>query len=106
MKKKLLLLSFALIPLLLNAAATDGTVIENLSEGTLLERVGGIESLNGIESLTISGRINGTDVLAIRGMHNLKAINLADASIVEGGQPYYKSYTTKNNELGDYILDS
>ena len=104
MKKKLLLLSFALIPLLLNAAATDGTVIENLSEGTLLERVGGIESLNGIESLTISGRINGTDVLAIRGMHNLKAINLADASIVEGGQPYYKSYTTKNNELGDYML--
>ena len=104
MKKILLLLSFALIPLLLNAAATDGTVIENLSEGTLLERVGGIESLNGIESLTISGRINGTDVLAIRGMHNLKAINLADASIVEGGQPYYKSYTTKNNELGDYML--
>ena len=104
MKKKLLLLSFALIPLLLNAAATDGTVIENLSEGTLLERVGGIESLNGIESLTISGRINGTDVLAIRGMHNLKAINLADASIVEGGQPNYKTYTTKNNELGDYML--
>lgn len=104
MKKILLLLSFALIPLLLNAAATDGTVIENLSEGTLLERVGGIESLNGIESLTISGRINGTDVLVIRGMHNLKAINLADASIVEGGQPYYKSYTTKNNELGDYML--
>ena len=104
MKKILLLLSIVLMPFLLNAAATDGTVIENLSEGTLLERVGGIESLNGIESLTISGRINGTDVLAIRGMHNLKAINLADASIVEGGQPYYKSYTTKNNELGDYML--
>ena len=94
MKKILLLLSIVLMPFLLNAAATDGTVIENLSEGTLLERVGDIESLNGIESLTISGRINGTDVLAIRGMHNLKAINLADASIVEGGQPYYKSYTT------------
>ena len=104
MKKILLLLSIVLMPFLLNAAATDGTVIENLSEGTLLERVGDIESLNGIESLTISGRINGTDVLAIRGMHNLKAINLADASIVEGGQPYYKSYTTKNNELGDYML--
>ena len=104
MKKKLLLLSFALMPFLLNAAATEGTVIENLSEGTLLERVGDIESLNGIESLTISGRINGTDILVIRNMHNLKAINLADASIVEGGQPYYKSYTTKNNELGDYML--
>lgn len=104
MKKILLLLSIVLMPFLVNAAATDGTVIENLSEGTLLERVGGIESLNGIESLTISGRINGTDVLVIRGMHNLKAINLADASIVEGGQPYYKSYTTKNNELGDYML--
>ena len=104
MKKILLLLSIVLMPFLLNAAATDGTVIENLSEGTLLERVGGIESLNGIESLTISGRINGTDILVIRNMHNLKAINLADASIVEGGQPYYKSYTTKNNELGDYML--
>ena len=104
MKKKLLLLSFALMPFLLNAAATEGTVIENLSEGTLLERVGDIESLNGIESLTISGRINGTDILVIRNMHNLKAINLTDASIVEGGQPYYKSYTTKNNELGDYML--
>lgn len=70
-----------------------------------------------ITSLKLSGELNGTDIKFIRenmagciiGYNTesygaLKILDLSDASIVEGGEAYYSSYTTENNVLGNSMF--
>lgn len=73
----------------------------SLSEsGTLIDKVT-IDNVLDIENLKISGNINGTDLLLIRKMENLKLLDLGDAHIVEGGMSYYKNYVTSKNRIGN-----
>ena len=69
-----------------------------------------------ITSLKIFGELNGTDIKFIREnmvkCYNgstetfgaLKILDLSEATIVEGGDAYYNSYTTQNNILGEYMF--
>ena len=71
--------------------------------GTLIERIG-VENVEKIYSLKVSGNLNGTDILTIRKMTNLKILDMEDAKIVNGGQSYYKDYITSENAIGEYFF--
>lgn len=71
-----------------------------------------------ITSLKIFGELNGTDIKFIRenmakcyinnnteSFGTLKTLDLSEASIVEGGEAYYSSYTTENNVLGNSMFN-
>lgn len=84
-------------------AGTLSTLISEAEAGTLTE-------------VKISGPLNGTDIRFIRekmagceikienttsqGTGALIALDLSDATIVEGGEPYYSNYSIENNVLG------
>lgn len=57
-----------------------------------------------ITTLNISGFINGTDIATIRAMSTLKNLNIGNASIVSGGDPYYPNATTTDNVVGKYMF--
>lgn len=64
------------------------------------------DSLDYIDSLTISGDLNGTDILVIRKMINLSFLDMRDANIVNGNQPYYDHYITTENTIGSNFIYS
>ena len=72
--------------------------------GTLIDKVG-VDNINDIECLKVSGNLNGTDILTIRKMKNLKLLDLSDAHIVNGGMSYYENYTTSENIIGEHFYD-
>ena len=67
-----------------------------------------------IETLKISGELNGTDIRFIReiaGGNYTNAtegkplnLDLSDANIVEGGDAYYSTYEVSNNEIGYFMF--
>lgn len=80
--------------------------------GTLQELISD-EIKNKITGLEISGSINGTDIKFIRSLGEqdickLNTLDLTNANIVEGGEPYYKSdnaeYYTKNDVISPYMF--
>lgn len=105
---------------------TDQVIIDNLVAGTLPQRISSDEKYL-ITNLKINGQINGTDLRLIREMAGLSVkgsdwepdeetegklsiLDLSDAKIVSGGDPYYQvydymedrynNYFTKDNEIG------
>ena len=87
-------------------AALERTV--KLSKaGTLSKLISNEEKYN-IKKLTISGSINGSDIALIHDMASdngqLSTLDLKDAKIVKGGDPYYSGYTTENNVVGAYMF--
>lgn len=105
---------------------TDQIIIDKLVAGTLPQRISSDEK-NLITNLKIKGEINGTDLGFIREMAGrsvkgenmdpgketegkLSILDLSDAKIVSGGEPYYQEYDymedrynnyfTKDNEIG------
>ena len=64
------------------------------------------EEISDITEAKIIGRINGTDILTLNKLLNLTSIDLSEATIVEGGSPYYStdstSFETQNNVLDRY----
>ena len=88
----------------------EGTVVEHdvTSPGAgQLQSTLGVSNLKQVTKLTISGPINGTDILFIRSkLPLLRTLNLENAVIVSGGVPYYKSYTTTDNHIGEYAFSS
>lgn len=74
--------------------------IEITTSGTLIEQID-IDNIEKISCLKLCGNINGTDILTIRKMKNLKLLDLSKAHIVNGGMSYYKNYTTSQNTIGD-----
>lgn len=76
----------------------------SLSEPGTLFNILGLQSIQAIQGLTISGNINGTDIMTINKMNNLKYLNLKNANIVEGGKTYRENYQTKNNTVGTDFL--
>lgn len=77
-----------------------------LSEsGTLIDKID-IDNITNIENLKITGNINGTDLLVIRKMENLKLLDLKDAHIVDGGMSYYDNYTTSKDIIGERFFSN
>ena len=71
--------------------------------GDLINQVD-LSKLDEVESLTIAGDLNGTDILVIRKMVNMLILDMSDANIVYGGNSYYEDYTTSKDKVGDYFF--
>ena len=71
--------------------------------GSLFDLLG-LQNIQNIESLTIIGNINGTDIMTINRMTLLKHLNLKEANIVEGGATYRDNLKTENNVVGSYFF--
>lgn len=71
--------------------------------GTLFEMLD-LESVNNVTSVKLSGKLNGTDLLALNKLTNICSLDMSDATIVSGGMPYYEAdnqrYGTTDNVLG------
>lgn len=116
----------------LTESNVEGTVDGWIGEGSyysdgiaLVANAGELSSVipenekNTITSLKISGELNGTDIRFIREMAGrnaygnatdgkLEKLDLSEASIVEGGDFYYKSsnqsYYTSNDVIGEWMF--
>lgn len=71
--------------------------------GDLINQVD-VSTLDQVEKLTISGDINGTDILVIRKMENLKGLDMGNANIVSGGVAYFEDNTTEDNIISNYMF--
>ena len=75
--------------------------------GKISEKINNASKLKVI-SLTVSGKLNGTDIKYIRQMleeGELSRLDLKNASIVSGGDGYYGSSSlTSDNVIGDYMF--
>lgn len=120
MKKKVTLLAM----LLFSAWCSAQTVVELSEAGTLKEKISTIGTDN-IQSLKISGPLNGTDISYLRQLCGyasssfttpiVEVLDMSEAEIVNGGDAYYTElitgnpndevkYFTENHVLGDYIF--
>lgn len=96
-KLELFLVLLVLIPLKISASSVQVTLPV---AGSLNSEIGA--SIEQITELTISGPINGTDIVYIRSMSKLVRLNLQDAMIVEGGDFILQEGNyTENNILPD-----
>ncbi len=95
-------------------ASAEQVQVTLTEAGTLPEKIASDQKYT-ITSLKVSGPINGTDVGYLREMAGMDAkgystagkladLDLTDASIVEGGECYYRNYYAKNDTLGDYMF--
>ena len=77
--------------------------ISLMNAGTLLDQIG-IENIEKVYGLKVSGDLNGTDILTIRKMTNLRCLDMENANIVNGGLSYYADYITSQNTVGTYFF--
>ena len=93
----------------------NGTVVLHVEQAGELPSLIGEEMKYRVQDLTLSGELNGTDIRFIREMAGtdsthcaLKVLDLTDARLVEGGEPYYTDewddYTTENDIITDYLF--
>ena len=90
----------------------DGTMHEVTKSGSGMETVsmaeaGTLSDLLSPQAIKakISGPINGTDIKYLRQLvaeGNLQSIDLSEATIVSGGDAYYETYTTSDDDMGAY----
>ena len=86
----------------LNGAAAT-VHLEAMSDKSALQHTLGLDSLKKITSLTISGTINGYDIMMMRNqMPNLLDIDLRDARIVANDYEYTQGYHSKQDTLTAY----
>lgn len=88
----------------------DGLVIANNEAGKLSSRISDAEKLSATR-LTISGEINGTDIIFIREMlinGELTDLDIENATIVSGGDAYNTTINavTKDNIVGKYFFEN
>lgn len=105
---------FAIIAIQPASNNDDSSITEGEERTIHLDKAGTLSSLiyedrYKINKLTISGDLNGSDLVLIREMASYEAgqlatLDLSDARIVKGGEPYYMHYTTKDNVVGAYFF--
>ena len=83
--------------------ASNDYVIHVYPSGNLINQID-VNTVGNIYRLKITGDLNGTDILTIRKMSNLKILDMSEANIVNGGMSYYNEYTTSKNEIGAYFF--
>ena len=71
--------------------------------GSLFDELG-LQDIQSLKHLKITGDINGTDVMTINRMSALKYLDLTDADIVEGGVTYRENLKTENDVVGSYFF--
>lgn len=100
------------MPLYAADLMTEQVVVNLESAGTLPDKISATDK-NRITNLKVTGDINGTDFLFIREMGglditgditrgNLKALDISEASVVDGGD----SYVTSKNKINSEIFSS
>lgn len=84
----------------------DGNVVKTIimKQSGAAGNIGETTDVNA-ESLTVTNSICGDDIAFIRSMPNLKYLNLKDASIISGGEPYYESDMTEDDIVGDNMFN-
>ena len=75
-----------------------------LSEAGSLFNTLGLENIQNIDSLTIFGNINGTDVMTLNRMISLKKLDLHHTNIVDGGATYRDNLKTNNDVINSYFF--
>jgi len=78
-------------------------VANGVNAGGLYEYLD-LDNLDKIDSLTIQGSINGSDVVLIRRMSSLNYLNLKQTEICSGGDAYYGTSITVNNQISDNMF--
>ncbi len=100
----LILTLFIIIP---NVSYGTKLEIALVSAGNLINQID-LSTIGEISELTISGEINGTDVLTINKCVNLKTLDLQNATIKEGGMPYYQhdnnAWECEDNTITPFFL--
>ena len=78
-------------------------IIEDVEPGTLPDRIP-VDVRGQVEELTITGRLNGTDIACIRGMAcaKLKKLDISECYIVEGGDSYVEIYGNTDYQMVHY----
>lgn len=66
----------------------------------------GMQDIQSVEFLTVTGDLNGTDIMTINRMTSLKYLDLSAANIVEGGMTYHEDLKTENDVFGDYFFNN
>lgn len=79
-------------------------VIELESAGSLLNELE-LNDLDRIEALIIKGNVDGTDIMTINRMSNLKYLDISNANIVAGGETYRDNLKTENDVIGTRFFD-
>ena len=112
MTKKIYLLLCAVLLSSVVYAQMKSLTIDSQTPGWLSSKINYGDQLT-LENLTVTGYINGSDIKFIRNLVNLNlhgVIDLQDANIVAGGEPYYSKhnidYYTQDNTLTDYMFAS
>lgn len=78
------------------------TALDNKS---VLEQTIGATNMKKVFTLKVTGAINSYDIFMIRNkMTNLYNLDLTDADIVANNFAYYDSYSTQDNEVGNYMF--
>ena len=105
-----------------NVKNVDGVLIVNVKTAGTFESLIGTSKKYLTDKLKVSGPLNGDDIRSIREMMitanggRLESLNMADASIVEGGEPYKVSFdkartrgevplTTHNNFISESMFE-
>lgn len=96
-------------------AQSKALTLDVAQPGTLTTLLG--EDASGVTSLTLTGKLNSTDIKCLRRLagvdeygnkvegNSLTMIDMADADIVSGGQPYFYDYTTQDSIVGDFFFN-
>ena len=110
MTKKIYLLLCAVLLSSVVYAQMKSLTIDSQTPGWLSSKINYGDQRT-LENLTVTGYINGSDIKFIRNLVNLNlhgVIDLQDANIVSGGEPYYSKhnidYYTQDNTLTDYMF--
>lgn len=108
----------AIANIAIGAAAQDNKLTINVAEAGTLPTLISSEQKSSVTDLTVTGKLNGTDIKFLREMagvdqygsavsgNSLKTLNFSGADIVEGGEPYYYTYTTTDNNIGEFFFNS
>lgn len=106
MNKLLFVLAFVAFPVL-SLSAIEYKHITVSKPGTLQTQMDVYELIYE-RNLAIKGRLNSSDMKAIRNWHNGRydylALDLSEAEIISGGDPYYEDYTTEEDVIGPYMF--
>ena len=116
MKTKRLLISWIVLMVLslqfhLQAQNENSLTLHIEPAGKLKSLVG--DKVEEVTSLTLTGKLNGSDIEIIREMKNLSFLDIGEVNIVKGGHYYYTTYDrlgkevnhyTDNDIIGDYMF--
>lgn len=98
------------------AMAQDTTLSVDVAEAGTLPSLISSEQKASVTSLTLTGKLNGTDIKFIRQMagvdeygqavkgNSLQQLDMSAADIVAGGEPYFYTYTTTDSIVGEFFF--